>query len=200
MKIGYGRVSTPDQKIDLQIDALEKEGCDKIFTDVSSGAKTKRPGLDEALSYLRKGDMLVVWKLDRLGRTVIQLIKQIKEFEDEGIEFKSLQESIDTTSAMGKFIFHVLSAITEMERGMMLERTHAGLQAARDRGKFGGRKRVITPAKAKKCYKLQQMGNSIEDIAAMMKCSKPTVYKHVAEVTRLIEEGSITLKEIREIK
>ena len=118
MKIGYSRISTSDQNLDLQTDALDKEGCNQIFSDTASGAKTDRPGLEEALSYLRKGDTLVVWKLDRLGRSLKHLIEVVIQLNERGIYFKSIQESIDTSTSGGKLIFHVFGALAEFERGI----------------------------------------------------------------------------------
>jgi DNA invertase Pin-like site-specific DNA recombinase len=145
MLIGYARVSTPSQSLDLQIDALVQAGCDKkrIFTDIASGSKTARPGLDKALDYAREGDILVVWKLDRLGRSLGHLIEVVRGLSDRGIGFKSIQESLDTTTSGGRLIFHVFGAIAEFERDLIRERTNAGLEAARARGKKGGRKRVL---------------------------------------------------------
>ena len=135
MLIGYARVSTHDQTLALQQDALTKAGCNKIFTDKASGAKTERKGLDEALNYVRKGDTLVVWRLDRLGRSLPHLITTMTALEERGIGFKSLTENIDTTTSGGKLIFHIFGALAEFERNLIRERTQAGLTAARARGK-----------------------------------------------------------------
>ena len=137
--VGYARVSTPEQSLHLQTDALKKAGCEKIFTDVASGAKSARPGLKDALDYVRKGDRLVVWKLDRLGRSLPDLIQRVQQLEDKEIGFKSLQEQIDTTTSSGKLTFHLFSALAEFERDIIRERTQAGLKAARSRGRVGGR-------------------------------------------------------------
>ncbi len=142
-RIGYARVSTGEQNLDLQLDALNNAGCSKIFTDELSGAKTDRPGLTEALNYLRAGDTLVVWKLDRLGRSLKDLIEHVEHLKSNGIEFKSLNESIDTASPTGKFTFHLFSALAEFERDLIRERTRAGLAAARARGRIGGRKKAL---------------------------------------------------------
>src|SRR3954451_16836299 len=136
MLVGYARVSTIDQTLDLQHDALTKAGCTKIFTDTASGAQAERKGLTEALSYVRPGDSLVVWKLDRLGRSLKDLISRIAELNDRGIGFKSLTEQIDTTTSGGKLIFHIFGALAEFERYIIKERTNAGLEAARVRGKL----------------------------------------------------------------
>ena len=135
MLIGYARVSTSDQTLDLQKDALEKAGCTKIFTDTASGAKAERTGLDEARNYVRSGDTLVVWRLDRLGRSLTHLIETITRLNKRGIGFKSITESIDTTTSGGKLIFHIFGALAEFERDIIRERTQAGLHAARARGR-----------------------------------------------------------------
>lgn len=143
MFIGYARVSTADQYLHMQEDALKNAGCEEIFNDIASGAKTARPGLHSAMSHLRKGDSLVVWKLDRLGRSLAHLIQTIKELNDKGIGFKSLQENIDTTTSGGQLIFHIFGALAEFERELIRERTQAGLKAARVRGRLGGRPPVV---------------------------------------------------------
>jgi DNA invertase Pin-like site-specific DNA recombinase len=133
MLIGYAQVSTPDQTLNPQKDALQKAGCDRIFTDTASGAKAERKGLDEALGYVRSGDTLVVWRLDRLGRSLPHLIATMTDLEERGIGFKSLTENIDTTTSGGKLIFHIFGALAEFERNLIRERTQAGLTAARER-------------------------------------------------------------------
>src|SRR3954467_14990944 len=147
MLVGYARVSTTDQTLDLQHDALTKAGCTKIFTDTASGAQTEREGLTEAISYVRAGDTLVVWKLDRLGRSLKDLITRITELNDRKVGFRSLTENIDTTTSGGKLVFHIFGALAEFERDIIRERTTAGLEAARARGRFGGRRSVMPPAK-----------------------------------------------------
>ena len=139
MKVGYARVSTDEQTLDLQIDALQKEGCDRIFQDKMSGTKSERPQLRECLDYVRAGDILVVWRLDRLGRSLKHLIEIVEGLSGRGIEFKSITESMDTASPGGKLIFHFFGAIAEFERNLIRERTLAGLAAARARGRNGGR-------------------------------------------------------------
>ncbi len=143
MLIGYARVSTLEQNLDLQNDALKKAGCEKIYTDTLSGAKAQRPGLEECLAYARPGDTVVVWKLDRLGRNLKHLIEAVQALDERGIGFKSVQESIDTTTPGGKLVFHVFGALAEFERDLIRERTKAGLAAARARGRTGGRKPVL---------------------------------------------------------
>src|SRR5258708_6124390 len=149
MLVGYARVSTGEQNLDLQRDALTKAGCDQIFTDEMSGAKAERPGLTEAFKFTRTGDTLVVWRLDRLGRSLKDLIGRMEELRQRAIGFKSLHESIDTTSPAGKLQFHIFSALAEFERDLIRERTMAGLRAARARGRVGGRKPTMTPEKIK---------------------------------------------------
>jgi DNA invertase Pin-like site-specific DNA recombinase len=144
MLIGYARVSTHDQTLALQQDALQKVGCTKIFTDTASGMKTERKGLDEALDYVRQGDTLVVWRLDRLGRSLPHLITTMTALEERGIGFKSLTENIDTNTSGGKLIFHIFGALAEFERNLIRERTAAGLTAARARGRKGGRPKALT--------------------------------------------------------
>src|SRR6266508_2032977 len=146
MQIGYARVSTGEQTLDLQRDALTAAGCDRICTDTASGARAERPGLTEALDHLRAGDTLVVWRLDRLGRSLRHLIETITALEQRGIGFKSLTESIDTTSSGGKLIFHIFGALAEFERELIRERTRAGLAAARARGRLGGRPKKLATA------------------------------------------------------
>src|SRR2546429_648398 len=186
MLIGYARVSTQDRTLNLQKDALEKLGCNKIFTDTASGAKAKRTGLNEALEYVREGDTLVVWRLDRLGRSLKHLIETITELNNRKIGFKSIQESIDTTTSGGKLIFHIFGALAEFERDIIRERTRAGLQAARARGRRGGRPKLETnPAKRKKIEVAQALhadpNHSIEDICDTLHISKSTLYRHVGK-------------------
>ncbi len=140
MLIGYARVSTQDQNLDLQLDALKAAGCGKVFTDKISGAKSEREGLTSALDFAREGDTVVVWKLDRLGRSLQHLVETVNALNARGVGFKSLKENIDTTSATGKLIFHIFAALAEFERDLIRERTNAGLRAAKARGRQGGRK------------------------------------------------------------
>src|SRR2546421_2191484 len=165
MYVGYARVSTQDQTPDLQKDALEKIGCSKIFTDTASGAKAERQGLEEALAYVREGDTLVVWRLDRLGRSLKHLIETITDLNNRNIGFKSIQENIDTTTSGGKLVFHIFGALAEFERDIIRERTNAGLQAARARGRKGGRPKILIGKKiqiAQELYNNKQ--NAIADI------------------------------------
>jgi DNA invertase Pin-like site-specific DNA recombinase len=145
--LGYARVSTTDQHPDLQVDALTQAGCYRVFTDCASGARTDRPQLTAVLDQLRPGDTLLVWKLDRLGRSLRHLVDTVTELADRGVGFRSLQESIDTTTPGGKLVFHVFAALAEFERDLVRERTTAGLAAARARGRIGGRPSVMTADK-----------------------------------------------------
>jgi len=180
MLIGYARVSTTDQALDLQTDALKQVSCNKIFTDIASGAKADRPGLMEALGYLREGDTLVVWKLDRLGRSLNHLIQTVTQLGDQKIGFKSIQESLDTTTSGGKLIFHIFGAIAEFEREIIRERTQAGLNAARARGRKGGRRTVVTPQKIAMAKALaKNPEQTIAEICTVLKISPATYYRHI---------------------
>jgi DNA invertase Pin-like site-specific DNA recombinase len=179
MLIGYARVSTHDQTLALQQDALTKAGCNKIFTDKASGAKTERKGLDEALNYVRKGDTLVVWRLDRLGRSLPHLITTMTALEERGIGFKSLTENIDTTTSGGKLIFHIFGALAEFERNLIRERTQAGLTAARARGKKGGRPKALTGKRLSIACDLNDKRHPITEICRTLKISKATFYRSI---------------------
>ncbi len=180
MLIGYARVSTQDQTLALQQDALEKVGCEKIFTDTASGAKQERKGLEEALSFARRGDTLVVWRLDRLGRSLQHLIETIKKLDSRKIGFKSITENIDTTSSGGKLVFHIFGALAEFERDIIRERTNAGLQAARARGKLGGRPKALTPKKLEMLHALcADQRNSVAEICKTFDISRKTFYRYV---------------------
>jgi DNA invertase Pin-like site-specific DNA recombinase len=180
MLIGYARISTQEQTLNLQQDTLTKAGCNKIFTDTASGAKTERKGLEEALSYVRKGDTLVVWRLDRLGRSLPHLIATMTDLEERGIGFKSLTENIDTTTSGGKLIFHIFGALAEFERNLIRERTQAGLIAARKRGRIGGRPKALTPRQIRIAQSLyDDPKNSIQEICRTLKISKVTLYRYI---------------------
>lgn len=180
MLIGYARVSTPDQYLRMQEDALKSAGCGEIYTDIASGVKAVRPGLHSALSHLRKGDMLVVWKLDRLGRSLAHLIQTVKELNEKGIGFKSLQENIDTTTSGGQLIFHIFGALAEFERELIRERTQAGLKAARVRGRLGGRPTLLNGRQIKKMKDHYKKGDlSINEICKLFNITKPTLYRYL---------------------
>ena len=181
MLIGYARVSTDDQSLNLQRDALEEIGCEQIFQDQMSGAKVERPGLRQALKYARAGDTLVVWRLDRLSRSLTDLIAVVTQLELESINFKSLHESIDTVSSSGKLVFHLFGALAEFERNLIRERTQAGLQAARARGRMGGRPKALNQTKRNLVVTLyDEKHHSVYiQICQMMGISKPTLYKYV---------------------
>jgi len=177
MLIGYARVSTQDQNLDLQDDALNKAGCERIFSDKLSGSRVERPGLTQALEVLRKGDTLCVWKLDRLGRTVKGLVDLVNALQVREIHFKSLTDSIDTSTPSGRFFFHVMASLAQMERELNAERTKAGLDVARQLGRTGGRKRKLTAEKAAVALKLLTGGTPPRDVAATLGVSVPTLYR-----------------------
>src|SRR5512135_2229512 len=180
MFVGYARVSTQDQTLDLQKDALEKIGCTKIYTDTASGAKAERKGLEDALNYVREGDILVVWRLDRLGRSLKHLIEAITILNNRGIGFKSITENIDTTTSGGKLVFHIFGALAEFERDIIRERTQAGLNAARARGRKGGRPKKLTlktVEQAKTLYNSQK--DSIDEICRTLHVSRATLYRYL---------------------
>ena len=181
MLIGYERVSTDDQNLALQNDALQVAGCDKIFSDKMSGVKADRPGLQQALDYVRSGDTLVVWRLDRLGRSLKDLIALVEDLEHRQIGFRSLQESIDTTTSGGKLIFHVFGALAEFERNLIRERTQAGLQAARARGRTGGRRQKLTPEQIAIGRSLSSDPNrTVTSICEHLEISRPTFYRYIS--------------------
>jgi DNA invertase Pin-like site-specific DNA recombinase len=180
MLIGYARVSTLDQTLALQEDALQAAGCEQLYTDTASGALTDRPGLTQALSHLRPGDTLVVWRLDRLGRSLKHLIETVTALSDRGVGFRSLQEQIDTTTSGGKLIFHVFGALAEFERDIIRERTHAGLAAARARGRLFGRPRVLTTQQVKQLRSLAQDDrNTVSEICHTLGISRATFYRYL---------------------
>src|ERR1700722_17226364 len=182
MLIGYARVSTDDQNLDLQRDALRAAGCQRIYEDRMSGAKAARPGLAQAMGMARAKDVLAVWRLDRLGRSLHDLIVLARTLEDGGIGLMSLQERIDTSSSGGRLVFHMFGALAEFERNLVRERTQAGLNAARARGRKGGRPKVLDPAKRQLVAKLYaEKQHTIGEICRMMGISKPTLYNYIAE-------------------
>jgi DNA invertase Pin-like site-specific DNA recombinase len=184
MRIGYARVSTDEQSLDLQLDALKKAGCKRIFTDKASATKADRPGLTDALSHLRGGDVLVIWKLDRLGRTVKGPVDFVADLQGRGVQFRSLTDGIDTTTPAGRFFFHVMASLAQMERELLAERTRAGLAAARRRGRRGGRKRRMTPGKVESARQLLKDGMSPQDVAENLGVSIPTLYRWVPASSR----------------
>jgi DNA invertase Pin-like site-specific DNA recombinase len=178
--IGYARVSTDDQNLNLQRDALNQSGCEQIFEDKLSGAKAERPGLKEALNYARSGDTLVVWRLDRLSRSLKDLIEMVAKLDSQGVGLKSLHEAIDTSSSSGKLIFHIFGALAEFERNLIRERTQAGLLAARARGRKGGRPKVLNKDKRALAVKLyDEKKHTVNQICELMGVSKPTLYKYI---------------------
>ena len=182
MRIGYARVSTQEQNLDLQKDALRRAGCEKIIEDVASGKTENRPGLDHVRELLREGDVLVVWRLDRLGRSLKHLIEIMSELEKQKIGFQSLQESIDTTTPNGKLVFHIFGALAEFERNLIRERTKAGLDAARARGRKGGRPKALDVEQRTLAVDLyEQRKHTVEEICRTLGISKPTLYGYVRE-------------------
>jgi DNA invertase Pin-like site-specific DNA recombinase len=181
MFLGYARISTTDQTLALQRDALQKAGCDRIFADTASGSIADRHGLEEAISQLRPGDALVVWRLDRLGRSLRHLIETITALHAKGIGFKSLTEQIDTTTSGGKLIFHIFGALAEFERDIIRERTQAGLAAARARGRQGGRPKLPSTArKVALARKLYEDGQTpVQDICRDLNISRATLYRYL---------------------
>lgn len=176
MLVGYARVSTHDQTLDLQLDALEKAGCGRVFRDTVSGALENRPGLEGALAFLRAGDTLIVWRLDRLGRSLKHLVETVTDLEDKGIGFTSLQESIDTTTSSGRLVFLIFSALAEFERTLIRERTRAGMAAARARGRRGGRPLKLDAAKVRLLYRLYDgKEHTIAEICSLVGIARPTV-------------------------
>jgi DNA invertase Pin-like site-specific DNA recombinase len=185
MLVGYARISTADQHHALQHDALEAAGCEKIFTDTISGVKAQRPGLDDALKFVRSGDVLTVWRLDRLGRSLPHLLGLTRDLADRGVELRSLTESIDTRTAAGRLVFHVFAALAEFERDLTHERVALGRAAARARGQLGGRPPVLTREQERAVAALVDAGHmSIAGISRMFKCSRMTVHRARARTTR----------------
>jgi len=179
MLIGYARVSTQDQNLDLQIEALTNAGCEKLFHDKTSGTRAERPGLSKVLETLREGDTLVVWKLDRLGRSVKNLVDLVSALQKQEIQFKSLTDAIDTGTSSGRFFFHVMASLAQMERELTVERTRAGLEVARKLGRKGGRKRRMTDSKIESAKRLLANGVPPRDVALNLSVSIPTLYRWI---------------------
>ena len=177
MLIGYARVSTDKQNLQLQLDALKKAGCKRVFTDKSRRHPPERKGLAEALSHLRENDALVVWKLDRLGRTVRGLVDLVGELEHRRVHFQSLTDGINTKTPVGRFFFHVMASLAQMERELLVERTRAGLVAAKKMGRVGGRKRRMTESKIQSGKTLLISGVSPKEVARNLGVSIPTLYR-----------------------
>ncbi|HGC8041778.1 TPA: recombinase family protein [Yersinia enterocolitica] len=186
MLIGYIRVSTSDQNTELQRNALISANCVQIFEDKISGKSSDRPGLKRAMHIMSEGDTLVVWKLDRLGRSVRHLIVLIEELKNRGVHFRSLTDSIDTSTAMGRFFFHVMSALAEMERELIVERTLAGLAAARAEGRIGGRRRIMTHEVIERAKRMFANGASLHQVALVLDISPKTIYKYIPAQQRLL--------------
>lgn len=181
--IGYARVSTADQDLALQIDALAKAGCVRVFEDKASGARTDRLGLNAALAFAREGDVLMVWKLDRLGRSLPHLIETVNALDGRGVGFRSLTEVIDTTTPGGRLIFHIFGALGQFERDLIRERTRAGLDAAVARGRRGGRRPVVTEEKLRRAGALIAQGLTVREAAARIKVGKTALYVALGETT-----------------
>jgi DNA invertase Pin-like site-specific DNA recombinase len=193
MKIGYARVSTGDQNIDLQIDQLREAGCEKIFQEIASGAKTERRELTRLLEQVRDGDVIVIWKLDRLGRSLKHLVELVTQLTERGVGLRSLNDPVDTTSSQGKLIFNIFASLAEFERDLIVERTQAGLKAARARGRTGGRPKGLSETaklKAVAAETLYKEGElSVNEIAGNLGISKVTLYSYLRR--RGVEIGSL---------
>lgn len=188
MKIGYARVSTGLQNLHLQEDRLNAYGCEKIFNDYMSGSKSKRPGLDKAIEFARSGDTIVVWRLDRLGRNMEDLITLVNELNERGVSFHSLEENItmDKSSSTGQLLFHLFAAFAEFERNLILERSSAGRIAARARGRYGGRPEKLNNKDLKLLKTLYDNGMPIKTIAEQWQVSRTTIYRYLNKI-----EGSV---------
>ncbi len=179
MLVGYARVSTKDQNLDLQTNSLKEHGCERLFEEKVSSIKKDRTELSRALDIMREGDTLVVWKLDRLGRSVKQLVAFVEELHNKGMQFKSISDGIDTSTTAGKFFFHIMASLAEMERELIVDRTQAGLAAARLKGRKGGRPRKMTDRKIDSAKKLLIEGFSPTDVAEDLGISVPTLYRWI---------------------
>lgn len=181
MKIGYARVSTVDQNSNLQLDALKLAGCEKVFCDEASGSTTHRPQLSKCLALLQRGDVLVVWKLDRLGRSLSHLISVTNELAGRGIGFHSVSEAIDTTSAQGRLLLHMMGALAEFERALIIERTSAGLVAAKRRGVKVGRRPKLVGKRLDQARQLVSDGQPVSQVAALAQVSRATLYRYLKQ-------------------
>ena len=179
MLVGYARVSTKDQNLDLQTNSLKENGCERLFEEKVSSTKKDRTELNRALDIMREGDTLVVWKLDRLGRSVKQLVAFVEDLHNNGMQFKSISDGIDTSTTAGKFFFHIMASLAEMERELIVDRTQAGLAAARLKGRKGGRPRKMTARKIDSAKKLLIEGVSPTDVAEDLGISVPTLYRWI---------------------
>lgn len=177
--VGYARVSTIEQDLALQTDALNEVGAVKVFCDHASGAKSSRPELDACLEYLRPGDVLAVWRIDRLGRSVKHLVELVQQLEARDIQFRSLTEAIDTTTPGGELVFHIFAAVAQMERRLISERTKAGLTAAKARGRNGGRPTVMTPKKLAAARQMRNNGDTYQEIADTLEVGRTTITDHL---------------------
>jgi DNA invertase Pin-like site-specific DNA recombinase len=178
--VGYARVSTHEQHLDAQISELADLGCIKVFQEKASGARADRPELEAALHYLRAGDVLCVWRLDRLGRSLNHLVCTISELETQGVGLRSIHENIDTTTSTGKLVFHIFAALAEFERDLIIDRTRAGLAAAKERGATPGRKRLLSANQVDAIHQLHNEGKQVRALAEMFGVSRPTVYRALA--------------------
>jgi len=182
MLIGYARVSTDDQNLDLQRDALKGAGCERVFEDMASGAKSDRTGLTALMTVLRAGDTVVIWRLDRLGRSLKNLIELVEKFEAAKVGLRSVQENIDTTTSGGRLVFHLFGALAEFERNLIRERTQAGMAAARVRGRMGGRPTRLDPVKLALALRLHHEDkHTVKEICQIMGISKSTLYNYLAK-------------------
>jgi len=179
MLIGYIRVSTNEQNTDLQRNALKSANCELIFEDKISGKTSERPGLKKAMRCLQAGDTLVVWKLDWLGRSMRHLVMLTQQLHERGVNFRSLTDSIDTSTPMGRFFFHIMGALAEMERELIVERTRAGLSAAREKGRIGGRRRVMTTESIQKARRMIANGATVHQVALILEVSPKTIYRYI---------------------
>lgn len=183
MKIGYARISTRGQHLDLQIDALKKAGCEKIYKDIKSGSLSNRPALDQLLNDVNKNDVIIIWKLDRLGRSLKNLVDLINTLNEKGVGLKSINDPVDTTTAQGRLIFNIFGSLAEFERELIKERTIAGLEAAREKGKIGGRPKGLTKKAqnvaltAEYLYKEQKL--TVNEILEQLGIGRATLYRYL---------------------